>query len=114
MNTYVRFLYEFLDQLLGGIVTALKGLVLGIIQMFDIRAYANLIKDYSKDFKGGEWVLVVFAVVVTIIVLALILLLVWFAVRKILKFKKTLVEQESLLEELADLQRKVVQLMKEK
>ncbi len=114
MDTYVRFLYEFLDQLLGGIVTALKGLVLGIIQMFDIRAYANLIKDYSKDFKGGEWVLVVFAVVVTIIVLALILLLVWFAVRKILKFKKTLVEQESLLEELADLQRKVVQLMKEK
>ena len=114
MNTYVRFLYEFLDQLLGGIVTALKGLVLGIIQMFDIRAYASLIKQYSKDFNGGEWVLVVLAVVVTIIVLALVILMVWFFARKALKFRKTLVEQESLLEEVADLQKKVVQLMKEK
>ena len=114
MNTYVRFLYEFLDQLLGGIVTALKGLVLGVIQMFDIRAYASLIKQYSKDFNGGEWVLVVLAVVVTIIVLALVILMVWFFARKALKFRKTLVEQESLLEEVADLQKKVVQLMKEK
>ena len=103
-----------MDQLLGGIVTALKGLILGIIQMFDIRAYANLIKTYSKDFNGGEWVLVVLAIVVTIVVLALVILSVWFVVRKALKFRKTLVEQESLLEEVADLQRKVVQLMKEK
>ena len=101
MNTYVRFLYEFLDQLLGGIITALKGLVLGIIQMFDIRAYAALIKEYSKDFNGGEWVLVVLAVVVTIVILALVILLSWFAIRKLLRFKKTLVEQESLLEEVA-------------
>ena len=114
MNTYVRFLYEFLDQLLGGIITALKGLVLGIIQMFDVRAYAELIKHYSKDFNGGEWVLVVIAIVVTIIILALIILIAFFIIRKALKFRKTLVEQESLLEELADLQRKVVQLMKEK
>jgi hypothetical protein len=114
MDTYVRFLYEFLDQLLGGIITALKGLVLGIIQMFDVRAYAELIKHYSKDFNGGEWVLVVIAIVVTIIILALIILIAFFIIRKALKFRKTLVEQESLLEELADLQRKVVQLMKEK
>ena len=73
MNTYIRFLYEFLDQLLGGIITAIKGLFLGILQMFDIKAYADLIKGYSKDFKGGEWVLVVFSIVVTIVVLALII-----------------------------------------
>ena len=71
MNTYIRFLYEFLDQLLGGILTAIKGLFLGILQMFDIKAYANLIKSYSKDFNGGEWVLVALAIIVTLVVLFL-------------------------------------------
>ena len=114
MNTYIRFLYEFLDQLLGGILTAIKGLFLGILQMFDIKAYADLIKSYSKDFNGGEWVLVALAIIVTLVVLLLIVFAVIFFVRKYLRFRKTLVEQESLLEELAELQKKVLQLMKEK
>lgn len=114
MNTYVRFLYEFLDQLLGGVLEALKALFLGILQMFDIRAYAALIKDYSADFSGGEWFLVVVAIIVTMILLALFVLFIYFLVRKYIRFRKTLVEQESLLEELADLHRQVRELMKEK
>ena len=92
MSTYIRFLYEFLDQLLGGIITAIKGLFLGILQMFDIRAYAALIKEYSKDFNGGEWILVVLAVIVTIVVLGLIIAIFFFLIRKYLKFRKTLVD----------------------
>ena len=114
MNTYVRFLYEFLDQLLGGLVEGVKQLFLGILQMFDVRSYATLIKYYSKDFSGGEWVLVVIAVIITILLLSLIIFLVYFLVRKVVRFRKTLVEQESLLEELADLHRQVAKLMKEK
>ena len=114
MDTYVRFLYEFLDLLLGGVVHGFKMLILGILQMFDVRNYSNLIKEYSADFSGGEWVMVVLAVVVTIVILALIILCVLFIVRKYIRFRKSLVEQETLLEELADLQKQVVTLMKEK
>ncbi len=114
MDTYVRFLYEFLDQLLGGIVGAIKDLFLGILQMFDIRAYASLIKNYSSDFSGGEWFMVVIAVVVTLVLLAALIGVVYFLVRKYIRFRKTLVEQESLLEELSDLHKQVRQLMKEK
>lgn len=114
MNTYVRFLYEFLDQLVGGIVYGFKEFVLGVFQMFNIKAYAMLIKDYGADFNGGEWVMVVLAIIVTILVLALIVFFVYFLIRKYLRFRKTLVEQESMLEELADLHKKVRDLMKEK
>lgn len=114
MNTYVRFLYEFLNQLVGGVVYGVKELFLGILQMFNIKEYAMLIKDYSADFSGGEWVMVVLAIVVTFLVLALIILFVYFVIRKYLRFRKTLVEQESMLEELADLHKKVRDLMKEK
>ena len=33
MNTYVRFLYEFLNQLVGGVVYGVKELFLGILQI---------------------------------------------------------------------------------
>ena len=114
MDTYVRFLYEFLDQLLGGVIKALKDLFLGILQMFDIRAYSQLIKQYANDFSGGEWFLVVVAIIVTMILLALIIFFVYFIIRKYIRFRKTLVEQESLLEELAALHKQVRDLMKEK
>ena len=114
MNTYVRFLYEFLDQLFGGVVRAVKDFFLGILQMFDVRAYAQLIKNYSSDFSGGEWFLVILAIIVTMILLALLIFLVYFVIRRYVRFRKTLVEQESLLEELADLHKQVRTLMKEK
>ena len=114
MYTYVRFLYEFLDQLLGGVVRAVKDFFLGILQMFDVRAYANLIKHYSGDFSGGEWFMVVVAIIVTMVLLALVIGVVFFLIRKYIRFRKSLVEQESLLEELADLHKQVRILMKEK
>lgn len=114
MNTYVRFLYEFLDQLLGGIIDAVKTFFLGILQMFDVRAYAALLKNYSNDFTGGEWFMVVIAILATIALLVLAGLVIFFLVRKYIRFRKTLVEQESLLEELADLHKQVRTLMKEK
>ena len=48
------------------------------------------------------------------VLLALVILCVFFLVRKYIRFRKSLVEQESLLEELADLHKQVRQLMKEK
>ena len=114
MSTYVRFLYEFLDQLFGGVIRSVKDFILGVLQMFDVRAYAELIKQYSKDFSGGEWFLVVLAIIVTMVLLALVVAAVYFLIRKYIRFRKTLVEQESLLEELADLNNQVRQLMKEK
>lgn len=114
MDTYVRFLYEFLDQLFGGVVEAVKDFFLGILQMFDVRAYASLIKNYSADFTGGEWFLVVIAIICTMLLLALFIFCIYFLIRKYIRFRKTLVEQESLLEELADLHKQVRSLMKEK
>lgn len=114
METYIRFLYEFLDQLFGGVVEAVKDFFLGILQMFDIRAYSALINHYSADFTGGEWFMVIMAILVTMVLLAALVLCVYFLIRKYVRFRKSLVEQESLLEELADLHKQVRQLMKEK
>ena len=114
MDTFVRFLYEFMSVFFEGFIGMFKGVILGFIQMFNIREYGYVISMYRKDFHMGEWILVIIAILVLAIVLALIILVIWFVIRKFLKFRKTLVEQESMLEEIGNLQKEVVKLSNEK
>lgn len=114
MDTYIRFLYEFMSVFFMGIGTILKGVFTGITQIFNISDYLFIIETYRKDFSVGEWILVVVAVLIMLIILGLIILLIWFFIKKYIKFRKTLVEQESMLEEIANLNNEVRQLVSEK
>ena len=114
MDTFVRFLFEFMSVFFSGVGMIFKGLFGGILQMFNMSEYLYTIEFYRKDFNMSEWVLVVIAVIVMLIVLLLIILLIWFVIRKYFKFRKTLVEQESMLEEIGSLNKQVADLVQEK
>lgn len=114
MNTFTRFLYEFLSQFLSGFIIFFKGIVKGAASMFKIKAYISIINDYKQDFNGPEWLMVGIAILIVVVITALIVILILFAIKKILKFRKTLVEQESLLDEIAILNKKVADMVQEK
>ena len=114
MDTYVRFLYEFMKVFFDGCCLILTGMVNGIKQMFNFNQYLFVISFYKNEFKTSEWVLVVIAVVVMILLLALVCLIVFFIIRKYMRFRKTIVEQESMLEEIANLNKEVTKLVNEK
>ena len=114
MDTFIRFLYEFMSVFFTGLLTMFKGLINGFIQLFNFSEYAYVVEFYRNDFGVGEWVLVVVAIIILIILLGLIILLIWFIIRKYIRFRKTLVEQESMLEEIGNLNKEVAQLVQEK
>lgn len=114
MNTYIRFLYEFMSVFFDGLGKIFFGFINGLIQMFNFREYAYVIEFYRKDFSFGEWILVVLAIIILLVLLGLIVLLFWFILRKYIRFRKTLVEQESMLEEIGNLNKEVAQLVQEK
>lgn len=114
MNTYIRFLYEFMSVFFDGLGKIFFGFINGLIQMFNFREYAYVIEFYRKDFSFGEWILVVLAIIILLVLLGLIVLLFWFIIRKYIRFRKTLVEQESMLEEIGNLNKEVAQLVQEK
>lgn len=114
MNTFTRFLFEFMSVFFGGVGMIFKGLFNGFIQIFNVKEYAYIIQVYKNDLNIGEWVLVIIAIVVLVILLGLIILLFYFLIKKYLKFRKTLVEQESMLEEIGNLNKEVAQLVQEK
>jgi hypothetical protein len=114
VNTFVRFLYEFLSQFFSGLIGIFKGLFDGIVKMFDIPAYIKIIQYYKSDFKVSEWIMVFIAVLVMILVLGLIIALIIYLIRKYIRIRKSLVDQESLLQEIADLNNQVAKLVQEK
>lgn len=114
MDTYLRFLYEFLMQFFSGIQTIILGIVDGIKQIFNIKSYTKIVAFYKEDFNGPEWLFVGMAVFLVLLLLVLIVLICYFLIRKYIRFRKTLVEQEELLEEVSILNNEVSSLMKEK
>ena len=114
MDTYVRFLYEFLNAFFSGLKTIIFGFVEGIKQIFDIPEYIHLIKEYKNDFSLQEWVLVAIAIIAVALILILTILLVYLILRKYIRFRKTLVEQESMMKEVADLNKRVATMTKER
>ena len=114
MDTFIRFLFEFMSVFFGGLGKIFQGLVSGIGQMFDFTQYSYVVSRYHNDLNMGEWILVVIAIIILIVLLGLIVLLVFFALRKFLRFRKSNVSQESLLEEIGNLQKEVVKLSDEK
>ena len=114
MNTFIRFLFEFMSVFFSGVGMILAGIFKGIAQMFNINQYLSIIDFYRKDFGAGEWILVLLAIVIMIIILGLIVLIIAFAFKRYFKFRKTLVDQESMLEEIGSLNRQVATLVQEK
>ena len=114
MDTYVRFLFEFMSVFFKGVGTIFGGIIKGFIQIFNISEYLSVIDFYKKDFTAGEWVLAIISIIVMIIILGLIIAVIVFLIKKYIKFRKTVVEQESMLQEIGELNKEVKNLVEEK
>lgn len=114
MDTFAKFLYEFLGVFFEGFIHIALALFVGIKKIFDIDSYVKVINFYKDDFNGSEWIFVAITFFIILLLVILIGLLIFFIVRKYIRVRKSLVEQESLLEEVTKLNNEVVKLMKEK
>ena len=114
METFTKFLYEFLSQIFLGFSSMLKGFTTGISQIFDIKIYQDMLATYKSDFSMPEWVLVVISILFVAIFIGLIIALIYLLIRKYLRFRKEAINQDELLDEVANLNGQVANLLKEK
>ena len=114
METFTRFLYEFLTQFFSGITSIAKGLWNGIIQIFNINAYKEILMAYKNDLTAPEWVLVIIVTFLLLLFITMLIALIYLIFRKYFKFRKQAIKQEEMLDEVAELNNKVATLAKEK
>ena len=85
MDTFFRFLYEFLEQFFKSFILMFKGFIKGIINMFNIKEYIAIINFYKDDFKIAEWILVVLAILIVLAIVGGIIFIIYFLIRKYMK-----------------------------
>lgn len=113
MSTFIRFFYEFISIIFDGITAIFDGIVKGFKIIFSPQDYLYLINNYKQEFNGNEWIFLILTILVMIIIIGLILFIIIYLIRKYIRFRKTLVEQEELLNEVSNLNQEVANLVKE-
>ena len=114
METYGRFLFEFLNQFFSGFKEIIVGLWNGIINIFNIPEYYNIIQHYKSDFSISEWFLTGLAIIAILVVVGTAVVIIALFVKKYGKWRKKLLDQENLLKEIDNLNRQVEDLVSEK
>ncbi|MBQ8228303.1 MAG: hypothetical protein IJZ88_04745 [Clostridia bacterium] len=113
--TVTTFISEFLNQFfVQGLFGIFKGIGMGIVNMFNIPAYISIFKANSANFTAVDWIIAILTVVATVAILAVIVVLVVILVKKYIRVRKTIVDQEELLNEVGNLNREIIKLSSEK
>ena len=113
--TVTKFIAEFLNQFfVKGVWGIFKGIGLGIANIFNIPEYIKIFKSWAGNFTAVDWILAILSVIATVAVLVALVLLIVVLVRKYIRVRKTLVDQEELLNEVGNLNREVIKLSTEK
>ena len=111
----MKFLQAFLDQFfIEGIWGIFKGIFEGIVGIFNIPKYISIFKEYSSQLGAGGWILAILCMLVVLAALVAIIMLIVVLLKKYFRVRKTLVDQEELLNEVGNLNREVIKLTMEK
>ena len=100
--------------MIDGIWKIISGIFGGIFQIFNIAYYIRQIGTYKDGFNALDWILAVISLLLVIAVWVTVISLIVILVRKYVRFRKSAVGNEDLLEEVAELHRDVVRLNNEK
>ena len=114
MGEYLEWFFAFLTKMLGGVWTIFKNIGIGIFTIFNIGDYINQARSFSSSFSWYHWLLVILSMILVYVIWVTLIFLIVLAIRKWVRFRKTMVGNEDILEEMADLHRDVLRLTSEK
>lgn len=115
LENYLNWFQEFMQNMLvDGVWKSISGFFTGLVQTFNFAKYFEQFSSYANKFTVVEWILAILSFILAFAMWAGIIFLIVLVIRKYIRFRRTLVGNEDLLEEIADLHRDVVRLNTEK
>ncbi len=114
MKGFLEWFFAFITTMLEGVWKIFSGIFGGILQIFNIGNYLTQFNNYKSNFGILDWILAVLCFILVMALWAIIIYMLVLVIRKYVRFRKSAVGNEDLLEEVADLHRNVIKLTKEK
>ncbi len=114
MNAFLDWFYAFFTTVIDGFWKIISGIFNGIVQIFNVADYVKQVNLYKGGFDFLSWVLFFISIILFLGILAIIIYLIYLGIRKFIRYRKSAVTNQDLLEEVADLHKNVLKLTKEK
>ena len=114
MNAFLDWFFTFLSTMIDGIWKIISGIFGGIYQIFNIVDYIKQFGAYKGGFTALDWILAIFSFILVATIWCIVIYMLYMLVKKYIRFRKSAVASEDLLEEVAALHRDVVRLNNEK
>lgn len=114
MDTFVKFVTEFLSTFFGALWSIFTGIFNGFIGMFNVMKYVEIFKKYCGEFDTLAWILAIVTVVLLVAALVGLGFVVYLLIRKYIRVRTSMVSQEELLNEVGRLNNQVIKLSIEK
>ncbi len=114
MQGFLDWFFDFMTTIIDGFWKIISGIFGGIMQIFNIVNYVKQFNSFKSSFGALDWIFAILSFILVLAMLGIIVYMLILAVRKYIRFRKSAVGHEDLLEEVADLHRDVMKLTKEK
>ncbi len=114
MQGFLDWFFAFMTMLIDGFWKIISGIFGGIVQIFNIVEYINQFNSFKDGFGALDWIFAILSFILVLVILGIIVYMIILGIRKYIRFRKSAVGNEDLLEEVADLHRDVMKLTKEK
>ena len=98
MDGFLSWFFDFMTTMLGGVWRAISNFFVGLFQIINFPAYISQLKRYAPGFGVLDWILTILAIILTYAFWAGIVFLIVLLVRKYVRFRRSLVGNEDLLE----------------
>ncbi len=110
MNSYGKFFVDFLTPFFDGLISIVKSIFVGIIEMLNIINYIDIVNKYKESV---SIIFIIIAVICLILLIALFVILLFYIIRKVSKLVRKSHEQDALLEEVEKLNYEMIKLKQE-
>ncbi|MBO4468302.1 MAG: hypothetical protein J5766_03275 [Clostridia bacterium] len=114
MDGFMNWFFAFMTSLLEALWKGVTGVFSAVSFLFNFPLISDQLARYKNEFDLLGWILCVLTIILTYGILVAIIFLITIVIRKYIRFRRTIVGNEDLLEEIADLHRDVVRLTAEK
>jgi len=114
MHAFLSWLFQFLTTMFSSIWNGIVSFLKGIIKIFDFGTYFGLFGNYQEGFGFFGWVLAILSFLLVYAFWAGVIVLIVIGLKKFLRFRATVVQNDNLLEEIATLHNDVDRLVIEK
>ncbi|MDD2238618.1 MAG: hypothetical protein PHH51_01870 [Bacilli bacterium] len=113
MNVYGEFFLKFMEPFFGGIISLFTELGKSLFRIFNILTYIDIIKEYITELSGIGIVMVVIATLCLLLLFGLFFFFVYKLISNFVKYRQRMKHQESLVEEIDNLNNEVIKLKSE-